>query len=268
MGLRIGKSGAVISALKNLLAHPLTRGMDINDPCTTELRREILQQKPFLSKIYEEWYRIIAAAIPAGSGRVLELGSGAGFMRERIPDVIGSEVFFCSHVDLVLDARQLPFQDASLRAIVMTDVLHHIPDVAQFLREALRCLCPMGRIVMVEPWVTPWSSLIYRKFHHEPFAPEAPEWNFPETGPLSGANGALPWMVFGRDRERFQREFSEFLIEDIQPLMPFSYLLSGGVSMRSIVPGWMWHLVRVMEKWADWCTGGMDMFAAIVITRR
>ena len=31
---------------------------------------------------------------------------------------------------------------------------------------------------MIEPWVTPWSSLIYKKLHHEPFQPRAEGWKF------------------------------------------------------------------------------------------
>jgi hypothetical protein len=45
-----------IIMLKEWLAHPLTRGLDINDPNVTHLRRRIIQEKPFLRKIYQEWY--------------------------------------------------------------------------------------------------------------------------------------------------------------------------------------------------------------------
>ena len=64
--------------LKSLLAHPLTKGLDIDDPKTTRLRRQIIQEKYFLRKIYEEWYQSIAASLPGGEGAVLELGSGGG----------------------------------------------------------------------------------------------------------------------------------------------------------------------------------------------
>jgi hypothetical protein len=37
------------------LAHPLTRGMDPDDPATTRLRKQIVEAKPFLHKIYLEW---------------------------------------------------------------------------------------------------------------------------------------------------------------------------------------------------------------------
>jgi hypothetical protein len=37
--------------IKSVLAHPLTRGLDIDDPRTTGLHREIIQSKRFLRKI-------------------------------------------------------------------------------------------------------------------------------------------------------------------------------------------------------------------------
>jgi hypothetical protein len=61
--------------IKGNLAHPLTRGMDIDDPRTTQLRKEIIRSKPFLRSIYQEWYRDIVAALPSGNDPVLELGS-------------------------------------------------------------------------------------------------------------------------------------------------------------------------------------------------
>src|SRR5690242_11509894 len=82
-GLRPGVSSS-FSMLKNLLAHPLTRGIDLDDPKTTTLRREIIRSKPFLRRIYNEWYRWIADQIPTGAGGVLELGSGAGFFDELV----------------------------------------------------------------------------------------------------------------------------------------------------------------------------------------
>src|SRR5215831_5574989 len=100
--------------LRRWLAHPLTRGVPIDDPKTTLLRRQIIRSKPFLEKIYDAWYRQIAVAVPDGDGRVLELGSGAGFLREHIPDLITSEIFFLHDVDSIMDGTALPFADGSL----------------------------------------------------------------------------------------------------------------------------------------------------------
>jgi SAM-dependent methyltransferase len=253
--------------LRRWLAHPLTRGLDIDDPRTTHLRRRVIREKSFLRQIYEEWYQSIAGSLPLGKGAVLELGSGAGFLDEFIPGLITSEIFECPGIAVVLDGLALPFADGALRAIVMTDVLHHLPQPQQFFSEAARCVRPGGAVVMIEPWVTPWSRLIYTWLHHEPFRPEAAEWEFPRGGPLSGANGALPWIVFERDRAKFEREFPEWQVNTIYPIMPFRYLVSGGVSLRSLMPGWAFGLWRGLEKalypWMD----KLAMFAQVVLRR-
>jgi hypothetical protein len=252
---------------KSWLAHPLTRGVDLDDPRTTALRRRIICEKRFLRRIYQDWYEQLASAIPAGNGQVLELGSGAGFLRDRLPGIITSEVFATQGVDVILDGAALPIRDGALRALVMVDVLHHIGKPRQFFRDAGRCVHRDGVLVMIEPWVTAWSRFIYRNFHHEPFDPETPTWEFHSTGPLSGANGALPWILFERDRLQFEREFPEWRLRTIEPQMPFRYLVSGGVSLRGLMPDgsyrWCEEVERLLEPWKH----TLAMFARIVLER-
>jgi len=258
--------------LKNLLnaslAEPVSKGLDLNDPRLTDIRRSILKNKKFLKNIYIEWYQNLSNLIPPGPGLVLELGSGAGFLSDIVPQVIKSELFVSPETHLTINACALPFPVGSLKAIVMTDVFHHIPTVTFFFQEAARCLRPGGRIAMIEPWCTPWSRFVYGHFHHEPFLPDAPEWEFDTSGPLSGANGALPWIVFERDFARFNHEFPQFELETCQPTMPFRYLISGGMSMRSISPNWSYaawkFLEQVLSPWDHY----LGMFALIGLRRR
>lgn len=115
--------------------------------------------------------------------------------------------------------------------------------------------------------MTPWSTLIYTRLHNEPFDPAVQEWTFPASGPLSGANGALPWVMFSRDRQQFQNEFPMWQIVRIQPMMPIVYLISGGVSMRQLMPGWSYSFWRALEKWLDRGKHPPAMFAQVVLKR-
>jgi SAM-dependent methyltransferase len=238
-----------------------------DDARTTQARRQIVQSKRFLRQLYAEWYSLLVGSVPAGPGAVLELGSGPGFFREFLPEVITSEIVACGGVRAVLDARALPFADASLRAIVMTDVLHHVPSLRPFFAEAARCVRPGGVVAMIEPWVTTWSRLVYGYVHPEPFQPEATSWEFPPAGPLAGANVALPWIVFERDRAVFEREFPQWRVADAALLMPFRYLLSGGVSPLTLMPGWSFPAWRELEGALAPCFGRLAMFAHIVLNR-
>lgn len=239
-------------------------GLDVDDPRTTLLRRRTLQHKPFLRRIYREWYALLVARIQA-LDPVLELGSGAGFLSEVRPGILRSDLIRIPGLSLSADACHLPFKDAQLGAIVMTNVLHHIPDVAQFMAEATRCLRPGGHVVMVEPWNTPWSRWVYRWLHSEPFDPGA-TWEFPFRGPLSSANNALPWILFQRDRGRFEKAFPSLRIVTVRPVMPLVYLLSGGIARPLGAPGWSYQPCRILER-----TFGLDrlgLFALIDLERQ
>jgi len=259
---------AVLDLPKAWLAHPLTRGLDLDDPRLNDQRRRIIAQKPFLRRIYQEWYTAIVEALPPGDAPVLEIGSGAGFLVDFIPGLITSEVVTSPGMRIVLDGTLLPFGPDVLRAVVMTNVLHHLTQPRRFFAEAGRCVRPGGAIVMIEPWVSQWSRFVYGRLHHEPFNPEALAWEIPPTGPLSGANGALPWILFVRDRRQFEREFPAWGVESIRLGMPFRYLVSGGISMRTLMPSLTfraWRRVELqLEPWmAKWA-----MFAQITLRRR
>lgn len=250
---------------KRLIAHPLTKGMDIDDPQTTALRLQIIRSKPFLRKLYEEWYLQIASCFDSGA-QVLELGSGAGFLKEFIPGLLTSELFPTPGVKLEINAQSIALADSSLDGIVMTDVLHHLTDCSSFFREGARVLRSGGKIVMIEPWNSSWSCWVYTHLHHEPFNPDATSWKFPSSGPLSGANSALPWIVFKRDRVLFAERHPELRLVSIAPMMPFAYLLSGGVSLRGFLPRWMYGFIRYMERQSTEST--QAMFAMIIVERR
>ncbi len=259
MGLKI---------LKSMAAHPLTRGMNLDAPETTILRLRIIQAKPFLKKFYHHCYLALEKSLPVDvDGPVLELGSGGGFLKEYIPKLMTSEILQIPGVDIILDGQRLPFKRAALRAIVMVDVFHHLPDVRLFLNQATACVKPGGGIVMIEPWNTAWSRLIFRCLHHEPFRPDSPEWHFPGGGPLSTANQALPWIVFKRDRKKFEAQYPQWQIGEIKLRHPFGYLLSGGLAYRSFMPGFLFGFWRAVEKCLHPWMHTWAMFAKIVLLR-
>jgi SAM-dependent methyltransferase len=136
----------------------------------------------------------------------------------------------------VLDARQLPFCTGALRAVLMFNVFHHIPDVAAFLAECERVLRPRGRVLIVDQHPGVIGAPILRYLHHEPYTPEAASWTFQSSGPLSRANGALCWMVFRRDRAEFETQFRRLSLERYQPHTPLRYWLSGGLKRWTLLP--------------------------------
>ena len=93
----------------------------------------------------------------------------------------------------------------------MLDVLHHIPRPALFFDEAARVLKNGGRLVVIEPAITPGSYLVYRFFHPEPFDLSADPLR---DAPLSSerpydSNQAIPTLVATRRRQAFQQRYPD-----------------------------------------------------------
>ncbi|MEN8128258.1 MAG: class I SAM-dependent methyltransferase [Planctomycetota bacterium] len=239
---------------------------DLDNPSATRLHAEIINSKGFLKKLYVDFYRILKNKLPESAKTIVELGSGGGFIKEVIPSALTSDVLEVSGLDHVFSALNMPFEDASVDAFVMIDVLHHIPDPEQFFREADRCLIPDGKIIMIEPANTPWSRFIYKNFHHEEFDLEA-GWTLGASGPLSQANGAIPWIIFNRDRKKFLDCFPVFEILEIKNHTPVRYLLSGGFTLRQLVPSWTYGFFKIVEHLISPAKNITGMFQTIEIKK-
>jgi SAM-dependent methyltransferase len=65
----------------------------------------------------------------------------------------------------VCDCRKLPFPDASKDLLIVQGGLHHLPnlpdDLAQTFSEMRRVLRKGGRMVIVEPWRTPFLRVVH-----------------------------------------------------------------------------------------------------------
>ena len=219
----------------------------LDDPKITISRKNVFQHKGFISKIYEDWYFLINENLPRNHEIVLELGSGAGFIQNIIQNTITSDVLFLPFIDCIMDGLLLPFSKNSINCLVMIDVFHHISNVDLFFDEAIRILSKSGRIIMIEPWINRWSTWIYSNFHHEAIDISTERWDFASSGPLSGANQALPWIVFKRDRKIFEEKYPALKIKEIQPIMPILYLLSGGLENKISMPAFLYSFCKKVE---------------------
>lgn len=210
----------------------------LDDPSRSAELQRIIQGKPALKRLYGETYARYAACLarcPA-EGLAVELGSGGGFVKDVLPEVITSDVIPYPDVDRVVDGTAMPFADGSVRALFLLNVLHHIPDVSAFLRECERVLMPGGRVLVADQYPGFVGKFVYRHLHHEPFDMQATEWRFPSKGPLSDANGALAWIVFERDRARFEREHPALRLDAFVRHTPLRYWLAGGLKRWSLLP--------------------------------
>ena len=241
---------------------------ELDDPQTTLAHRDIIRSKPFLKKIYEEWYGILMKRTGSASGgKIVEIGSGGGFLKEVYPAVTTSDILPLGNCEMIFSAEKMPFANDSLGAIVMVNVFHHIPKPFLFLEEAQRTLQQGGKIVMIEPANSAFARFIYKNFHHEPFDMNG-GWEIESTGPLSGSNQALPSIYFERDRAKFENRFTQLKINSIEYFMPFRYLFSGGVSRKAMVPGWSFDFFKIFEKLLSPFSKQLGMFAVTELEKK
>jgi len=215
-----------------------------------EQHRQVWDSNEAIRTLYRRWYGQIRAKLPdPGLGPWVELGSGPGFAKEVIPELQLSDVVKAPWHDHEIDAEALPFADGSLGAIVLFDVLHHLREPARFLTEAVRVLRPGGRVVLVEPYVGPFSFAVYKLFHQErcDFALDPlGSVEASSADPFDG-NQALPTKLFYRRRAELERRFPELRLVELEPLAGPSYPASGGLSRRPLIPMPLWRALLNLE---------------------
>ncbi len=224
------------------------------------------ENRPLLRLVYHDYFQAMAARFvecPGDSRRphgvVVEIGGGAGHFKSFYPGMIVTDLVPTEHIDLAADAMHLPFASGAVNNLVMQDVLHHIPFPLSFFTEASRILAPGGRIVMVEPFISVVSNVLYRLSHPEPVNMRARI--FREPSDISGddpaaftgrgafdANQAIPTLLFFRYAGKFQRRFPNLMVRERKVHSMVVYPLSGGFSKPVLMPMAMVPAARALEQ--------------------
>ena len=228
----------------------------VTPPLSEELRAQTLERfenhrrvwagNRALRALNAALYERVARELPAlDVGPRVELGSGPGFARAFIRDIELTDLVRAPWHDREVSAESLPFDAGSLGALVLFDVLHHLPSPRRFFDEAVRVLRRGGRIVMCEPYISPVSYPVYKFLHDEPLDlgvdPLALHAGGDARDPFD-ANQAIPTVLFGRGRQAFEAAFPALAIQRIQYMSGFSCPASGGFSHGPFLPWPVWSL--------------------------
>ena len=225
--------------------------MDIDTTPYIE-RRKIWDSKPHIRLVYERWIERIRPFIINGCH--IEIGSGSGLLRNLLPDVFLSDVTPLLWNDLAADCMNLPFKTGMVDCVFVFDMLHHAPDPHHFLEEAGRVLKPGGRVLLIEPYITPLSKIGYSLMHHEDvyfedYHVRGEDGNV--RNPWQG-NLALPNLVFDRDFERWPNLHPTLNICHFERFGLLDFQLAAGFKPYAFVPYWLMKRVVVLDDWLLW----------------
>lgn len=224
-------------------------------------------ERPLLRRIYRDWFALIAERLSTVPGDTLELGSGIGRLREFVPQLVTSDVERTPWADRVVAADALPYSDGELANVVMLDVFHHLTRPAAFLDEARRALAPGGRVVMIEPHVSPVSRVAYR-LHHERLELDAD--GFAEAEPRDPLDGniAQTTLAFFRQRDEYRRRWPELPVVEERLLSLFVYPLLGGFTRRPLLPTALYRPLDRAERVLTPLFGRAAAFRSLLVLER
>jgi SAM-dependent methyltransferase len=230
---------------------------------------DVWERKPVLRAVYGDLYdRLVPECHP---GTTIEIGGGVGNLKQRLSDVIATDVQYAPWLDCVADAHNLPFATGAAANVVMVDVLHHLEFPALFFREAARVLRPGGRLMMMEPAITYGSTLFYRLFHHEPVRTSAevlaegtPN---PDRDPYD-ANVAIPTILVTREHARFHARFPELRIVRVVWFAFAAIALSGGFKRWSLITAGAARRLMQFERAVEPLIGRLAGFRVMIVIEK
>ncbi|MBX7246880.1 MAG: class I SAM-dependent methyltransferase [Candidatus Sumerlaeaceae bacterium] len=210
-------------------------------------RRRIWAEKPQLRLCYERWAAMMRPYLAPGG--LLEVGSGSGLSKELFPEVLLCDIVRAPWLDFRADCMRLPVGDSSIENVIAFDLLHHAADPHSFLTEAARVLKPGGRILLMEPYITPVSYVGYKALHHEDVyfggyhkIPEGGAKVDPWQGNLAVAN-----VVFNRMAAEWETRQPDLRIVRRDLLSFFDFQMAAGFKPRAYVPMGIYRLLVKLD---------------------
>jgi len=241
-----------VKSLIDKLRVPALDSVDIDGEERISIHRKMFEQKKMLRVVFQEFHHIfsrINQRFLRGNGLEIELGAGIAPMKDSYPDVLATDIVGNSNVDQVLNAEAMDLEDNSVRVFYGQNCFHHFPHPDQFFEELERTLVPGGGAILLEPYYGPFASFLYKRlFKTEGFDKSYHSWETPVSGPMNGANQALSYIVFVRDRKEFEKKHPSLSIVHEERMSNYlKYLLSGGLNFRQLCPDFLIPLVSFME---------------------
>ena len=248
----------------NFLRASEVDGVNVDSADRMRAHGEVLAKKPLLQQVFREFHEMFRALDDkffTGVGKRIELGAGVAPIRDTYPDVLATDIVEDLNLDLVLNAQDMDLEKNSVRSFYGQNCFHHFPQPSEFFAELDRTLVPGGGAIVLEPYYGPLASFLYKRlFKTEGFDKKFPKWETPADGPMHGANQALSYIVFVRDREIFEEKFPNLEIVHQEVCKNhLKYLISGGLNFNQLLPNFMGPVIEFFQ----WVSSPFNRWTAL-----
>jgi SAM-dependent methyltransferase len=182
-------------------------------------------------------------------GLKIELGAGVKPIRDSYPEVLATDVIDSPQLDQVLNAEDMNLKNGSVSVLFGQNCFHHFPHPDSFFKEANRVLSVGGGVILLEPYYGPFASFLFKRlFRTEGFDKDFSSWETPVRGPMNGANQALSYIVFIRDKLEFEKRYPTLKIVHLELCGNYlKYLVSGGLNFRQLLPDWITPVINLFQ---------------------
>lgn len=237
-----------------------------------EQNRQAWQRKPVLQRAYRDFHRRIAAHVDGSiDGKIVELGSGIGNIRDVIPNCLRTDLFPNPWIDQVENAYDLTFGDGAVSHLILFDVFHHLEFPGTALRECRRVLSPRGRLIIFDPYISMIGRIVYGPLHHEPIGddraivPNAPASFDPRQHAYYAGQGNATRMFWKGESAEVLDGWDVVARERIGA---WAYALTGGYSKPQLYPTFLYPVVRGVDRLAELVPDLTALRALVVLRRR
>lgn len=211
--------------------------------------------KPLLREIYGDFYNLIAGQVDAEvAGHIVELGSGIGNLKHKVPTCITTDIFENKWIDQTENAYKLSFENKSVSNLILFDVWHHLEYPGDVLSEFNRVLADKGRVIIFDPDMGLLGRLVYGVFHHEPIGTfKNIAWNkqnetaFEEL-PYYAAQGHANKIFVGNS---FRSKLKDWNLKLVKRMSKLSYVASGGYSGKQLYPDNLYSAMKKIDSVLD-----------------
>jgi SAM-dependent methyltransferase len=243
----------IFKSVRNFFQEPRLKGIDPDSDEMIAVHSRILSEKPMMRNVFAAFYEkcitLDEKYFGESKGKRVEIGAGVSFFKKKYPEIVSTDIKTAENLDMVVDAQNMPFENNSIRAIYGINCFHHFPDPDKFFHELERVLEDGAGCVLIDPYYGFTARRFYKKiFDSETFDMTQQAWKNESLGFMNGANQALSYIVFKRDKKLFEQRYPKLEIVLQRPLNNYlRYLFSGGLNFRQVLPSFCGPLLMLFE---------------------